>query len=95
VKTTRYVQQPYPWIDGYQPIDPGISGGPRLSATGEMEANMPRVWPTQYRWTLMGLGAMPRFQLGYTAPTFDNQLSPAPYGYNWFMPGIARTPFGS
>lgn len=91
---TRYVQQDYPWVEGYQPNNLGISGGPRYSATGEVEAAFPRTWPTPYGWRLMGLGAMPLFQLGYTAPVFNNQFSPYPPGYNVIMPGINRTPFG-
>lgn len=91
---TRYLQQPYPWVEGYQPHNPGISGGPRLHALGEFAGSMPRVWPVIYRVGLMGLGAMPLFQLGYTAPTFNNQLSPMSVGYNTIMPGLSRKPFG-
>ena len=91
---TQYVQQRYPWVDGFQPWNPGISGGPRLSAIGEIEANCIKPWPSQYRWRLMGMGAMPLFQLGATTPTFDNQLSPMSVGYNVMMPGLARKPFG-
>jgi hypothetical protein len=84
-----------PWVwPGVQVVEPGDSSGPRLSATGEIEANYPKPWPAQYKWTLMGLGAMPRFQLGYTAPVFNNQFSPMSVGYNTIMPGINRTPFG-
>jgi hypothetical protein len=90
----RYFQQPYPWVAGYQPVNLGTSGGPRLSATGEHQASLPRPWPTQYGWRLMGLGAMPRFALGYTSPTFNNQFAPYAPGYNVIMPGINRTPFG-
>jgi hypothetical protein len=83
------------WVwPGNQAIEPGDSSGPRLSAIGEYEYNCPRTWPAQYGWTLMGLGAMPRFQLGYTAPTFNNQLSPMSQGYNMVIPGLSRTPFG-
>jgi hypothetical protein len=78
---------------GYQPINLGVPG-PRTSVTGEMEANCPRIWPAQYPWRLMGLGAMPRFQLGITAPIFDNQFAPYAPGFNVEMPGLAREPFG-
>jgi hypothetical protein len=92
--STRYRPQAYPWEDGYQPVNLGTSGGPRVSAIGEVEANVPRTWPVPYAWRLMGLGAMPLFQLGPTVPTFNNQIAPAQYGYNWMMPGINRNPTG-
>lgn len=93
---TRYCQQAYPWVTGNQPVNLGVSGGPRLSALGESTAQV-KPWPSSYAWALMGLypaGQWPLFQLGYTAPVFNNQLSPAPFGYNYIMPGMARTPFG-
>lgn len=84
-----------PWVwPGNQPVNPGDSSGPRFSAIGEVEANCPKPWPAQYAWRLMGLGAMPTYQIGYTAPVFNNQLSPMSVGYNTIMPGINRTPFG-
>lgn len=91
---TAYRPQPYPWVTGLQPNNPGISGGPRVSAIGEHEANTPRVWPTQYGWRLMGLGAMPLFQLGYTAPVFNNQFAPMSVGRNIMIPRLSRLPFG-
>jgi hypothetical protein len=84
-----------PWVwPGVQAVEPGDSSGPRFSAIGEVEANCPKVWPAQYMWRLMGLGAMPTFQIGYTAPVFNNQFSPMSVGYNTIMPGLNRTPFG-
>jgi hypothetical protein len=84
-----------PWVaPGMETINYGDTSGPRLSAIGEFEYNCPRTWPAQYQWRLMGLGAMPLFQLGYTAPTFNNQMSPMSVGYNTIIPGISRTPFG-
>jgi hypothetical protein len=74
--------------------EPGDSSGPRFSSIHEVEANLPKPWPAQYAWSLMGLGAMPLFQLGYTAPVFNNQMSPQSVGYNTIMPGLNRTPFG-
>lgn len=83
------------WIwPGNQCVIPGDSSGPRLSAIGEIEANCPKPWPAQYGWRLMGIGAMPLYQLGYTAPVFNNQMAPMSVGYNTIMPGINRTPFG-
>lgn len=84
-----------PWVwPGVQPVEPGDSSGPRFSAVGEVEANCPKVWPAQYAWRLMGLGAMPTFQIGYTAPVFNNQFSPYSPAANLIIPGINRTPFG-
>lgn len=78
---------------GIQPVNLGVPG-PRTSVIGEMDANVPRIWPAQYPWVLMGLGAMPRFQLGITAPIFDNQYAAYAPGFNVTMPGLAREPFG-
>jgi hypothetical protein len=36
----------------------------------------------------------PRFQLGVTAPIFDNQFAGYAPGFNVMMPGLSRTPFG-
>jgi hypothetical protein len=71
-------------------------GGANSSSmsVGEIESNCPKPWPAQYQWRLMGIGAMPRFQLGYTTPTFNNQMAPMSVGYNTLMPGLNRTPFG-
>lgn len=83
-----------PWMYAPELNEGGDSNIPRFSVVGEIEANCPKPWPVQYQWKLMGLGAMPLYQLGYTAPVFNNQLSPMSVGYNTFMPGINRTPFG-
>ena len=78
---------------GYQPTNLGVPG-PRTSVIGEWQANMLRTWPTIYNVPAMGLGAMPLFALGYTAPTNNNQLSPYSPGMQVIMPGLTRTPFG-
>jgi len=84
-----------PWVaPGMETVNYGDTSGPRWNATGEVEANLPKPWPAQYAWTLRGLGAMPLFQLGYTAPVFNNQFSPMSVGYNVIIPGLSRTPFG-
>jgi hypothetical protein len=90
---THYYPNPEVLNWGVSLFNPG-EPGPRFSSWGELEANMPRTWPTPYRWRLMGLGAMPLFQLGYTAPTFNNQYAPYAPGFNVIMPGLSRTPFG-
>jgi hypothetical protein len=83
------------WVaPGTETVNYGDTSGPRLSSIGEYEYNCPRPWPTTYAWSLMGLGAMPRFQLGYTTPTFNNSISPNANAYTMIMPGINRTPFG-
>ena len=89
-----YRPQQYPWVEGLQPHNPGVSGGPRLHALSEFQGAMPRVWPTTYHWTLMGLGAMPLYALGVTTPTFNNRLAPMSVGYNTMLPGMSRRPFG-
>jgi hypothetical protein len=85
--------EPPVFVSGIQPTNLGVPG-PRTSIIGELLANCPRIWPAQYPWTLMGLGAMPRFQLGITQPVFDNQYAPYAPGFNVTMPGLAREPFG-
>lgn len=84
-----------PWVfPGNAPVQGMDSSGPRYNAVGEVESNCPKPWPAQYAWSLMGLGAMPTFQIGYTAPVFNNQFSPMSAGYNMMMPGMSRLPFG-
>lgn len=83
-----------PWVYQKELNEGGDSSGPRVSVIGESESHCIKPWPAQYPWRLMGLGAMPKYQLGYTAPVFNNQLSPMSVGYNTLMPGINRTPFG-
>lgn len=83
-----------PWIYPLEIQEGGDSNVPRFSVIGEIEANCPKPWPAQYAWRLMGLGAMPTYQIGYTAPVFNNQFSPMSVGYNTIMPGLNRTPFG-
>jgi hypothetical protein len=82
------------WVYPPEIQEGGDSNVPRFSVIGEIEANCPKPWPAQYAWRLMGLGAMPTFQLGYTAPVFNNQFSPMSVGYNTIIPGLNRTPFG-
>jgi hypothetical protein len=83
-----------PWVYTAELREGGDSNVPRFSVIGEIESNCPKPWPAQYQWRLMGIGAMPRFQLGYTTPTFNNQMAPMSVGYNTLMPGLNRTPFG-
>ena len=88
---TRYVQQDYPWFTGTNPVNLGV-GGPRTNF--ETQAGMPRVWPTNYRIPLRGIGAMPTFSLGFSLPVFNNQLAGGAPGYNVMMPGLGKQPFG-
>jgi hypothetical protein len=88
---TRYIPPRYPWNAGFSPENLGNSV-PVINA--EMEARTPRVWPAQYAWTLMGLGAMPLFQIGVTQPVWNNSYSPYAPAMNNLMPGLSKLPYG-
>lgn len=88
---TSYVPNAYPWSTGPGVFNPGVSA-PRRNL--EHQADMPRVWPTIYRVAAMGLGAMPLYQLGPTAPVFNNSYSPVAHGYMVQMPGMSKLPYG-
>jgi hypothetical protein len=87
-----YQQGAYPWVTGAQTVNLG-EPGPRTNL--EVQSAYPRTWPAQYRWSLMGLGGMPLFQLGVTAPTFNNNYAPYSPGYNVMTPGLTKLPYGS
>jgi hypothetical protein len=91
VSITRYRQSAYPWVTGNPLVDLG-EDAPRTNL--EVQGKAVKPWPSAYRWSLMGLGAMPLFQLGATQPVFNNQLAPYAPGFNMQTPGLAKKPFG-
>ncbi len=84
-------ENPRRFLTGAQVFDPGTPG-PRTNL--ETQGAYPRTWPTIYGIRLMGLGAMPVFGLGPTAPVFNNQIAGGAPFYNLAIPGLARSPFG-
>ena len=82
---------PRRFLIGAQVFDPGTPG-PRTNL--ENQGSCPRVWPVVHRVRLMGLGAMPVFSLGYSAPVFNNAYAGGAPIYDVLIPGIGRSPFG-
>ncbi len=84
-------RNPLRFLTGGDVFNPG-EVGPRSNF--ENQGACPRVWPVIYGVRLMGLGAMPVFQIGPTTPVFNNQLAGGAPGYNISMPGIGKSPYG-
>ena len=80
-----------PWNPGNQIVTLG-QGGP--ASHMQHLAQQPRVYPTVYNVTTMGVGDMPRLVMGPTAAINPNQYSDPLTWNNLVIGGLMKNPVG-